>query len=1099
MGNTYVGKGQVVNNMSVKDGDYLYISSGGVAIATTVNGGELIISGGGIANTVAQSGGHVWVQSGGSASNVNIAWGYLFVDGTADTSIVNRGGGILLKGIHRGSLTMSAGAVVSAYSGAKIDFSVSERKTTDGYLINNLSLISGTPTYTITVSSSQATGTYKLAQGASGFTGSVTVGDGTADYGVLSVNGAGLDYNGSRYVLAQSNGNLTLDVLDITPPVAPVAAADVTTWTNQSVTVTATFAEDSVLNEYSLNGGTWTECTSGVVFSANGTVSFRSTDAAGNVSEVTGYTVSNIDKVAPTVTITADDTAPYAPQVILSAAIADEHLTAAEYSFDGSEWLTYTDGGVMTTANGAVYFRGTDAAGNVTSSAYEVTNIGDAPVKIFSSGVMTSRGDYFSGVELGSGGNDSMTVASGGTVVDTIVSSGGQMEVASGGVANNNTMEGGSLAVGSGGVATGIKENSGSVAVDPAAVAVFVPNQIQDAELDDVATLHSGTTAENATVVSGGQLNVSSGGAAVSATVSSGGQMVVSGGGTVESAVVSSGGEFDLVSGGTATGVEVASGGALSVQVAPDTVAQGTSGGSAFAMSGGVLSGFAVNENTRIEVVTGGAASDITVTSGGVMILSGGEAGDTAVTSGGQLNISDGGVHHGALHIESGAEVTVAEGGVIDFAVAERTAEDESLINDLSRISGAPSYTITVSAEQADGTYRLAQGAADFTGSITVGDGTTVYGTVTVNGEFLEYNDRTYILNQSQGDLTLTITGTSEPILRGDSSGVSWFRVDGTEFAVGYSMDDFATSLAVTTTGNAVDHYGVPGGTYQWRVNGIAGGDIPVIGTDTAQLLQSDADGNLDVFFAVGKGTWYSWYCARHRGTSGNWSGTGEKVKLQGKNQLTDIFAGSDDANLLVMTDDANGDALFLDDIFSDSPVLEQQARISQIKEIRAGAGDDLVDLTSQRFAYVGDGVIVYGGLGDDTVWANGGNNILFGDAGNDRLVGASGDDVLVGGAGNDSMHGGGGNDIFTFGANWGIDTVEQLADGTVTLWFESDSGSWDESTRTYTDGLNSVTVTGAAAVTLKFGGDVSALPAGAFAAAASEKIFEDKGRGLLA
>ena len=87
------------------------------------------------------------------------------------------------------------------------------------------------------------------------------------------------------------------------------------------------------------------------------------------------------------------------------------------------------------------------------------------------------------------------------------------------------------------------------------------------------------------------------------------------------------------------------------------------------------------------------------------------------------------------------------------------------------------------------------------------------------------------------------------------------------------------------------------------------------------------------------------------------------------------------------MTDDANGDALFVDDIYTALPgtVAEQQARIAQIDEIRAGAGDDVVDMTSQRFACVGDGVKIYGGLGNDTIWANNGNNILYGDAGNDR------------------------------------------------------------------------------------------------------------------
>jgi Ca2+-binding RTX toxin-like protein len=202
------------------------------------------------------------------------------------------------------------------------------------------------------------------------------------------------------------------------------------------------------------------------------------------------------------------------------------------------------------------------------------------------------------------------------------------------------------------------------------------------------------------------------------------------------------------------------------------------------------------------------------------------------------------------------------------------------------------------------------------------------------------------------------------------------------------------------------------------------------------------------------------------------------------------------------MTDDANGDALFVDDVYSAFPdKLAAQSRIAQINEIRAGAGDDIVDLTSQRFVYVGDGLTVYGGSGDDTIWATSGDNHLFGDAGNDRLVGGSGNDIIVGGIGNDSMHGGGGADTFCFGENWGVDTVEQLADGSVTLWFESGSESnWNASTLTYSDGTNSVTVSGIdnANIILKFGDTASAI-AGAFESFASEKIFEDQTKALLA
>ena len=230
------------------------------------------------------------------------------------------------------------------------------------------------------------------------------------------------------------------------------------------------------------------------------------------------------------------------------------------------------------------------------------------------------------------------------------------------------------------------------------------------------------------------------------------------------------------------------------------------------------------------------------------------------------------------------------------------------------------------------------------------------------------------------------------------------------------------------------------------------------------------------------------------------------------------------------MTDDENGDALFLDDIYSVFPEgLDAQSRIAMIGDISGGAGDDIIDLTSQRFDYIGGGMTVRGGLGDDVIWANTicedhiiwadqRYNWLFGDEGDDRIVGAGSNDVIAGGIGNDSMHGGGGDDIFTFGGNWGNDIVEQLPDGKVTLWFQDgDLSKWDEKTLTYTDGNNSVKVNGVGLddISLKFSygnmhpelafddqGNVHygyLAGIGAFDDYVSRKIFDEYDRGMLA
>lgn len=338
---------------------------------------------------------------------------------------------------------------------------------------------------------------------------------------------------------------------------------------------------------------------------------------------------------------------------------------------------------------------------------------------------------------------------------------------------------------------------------------------------------------------------------------------------------------------------------------------------------------------------------------------------------------------------------------------------------------------------------------------------------------------------------------------------------DAAQYIMEYSTDNFEHVIQLVVESNSIDSFQMPAGNYQMRVK-ADGGEWTVIdpvvaeeATDEPKLIRSNADGNADVFFVNTVGTWESGYVAQHVGSTNDdsWGGTEEYASLFGKNKLMDIIEGSNDANVLLMTDDAIGDALFVDDIYSESPdeLGLSQSRIAQIDEIRAGAGNDVVDMTSQRFEYIGEGLTIRGGDGNDTIWANKGNNFLFGDAGNDRIVGASGNDVIAGGIGNDRMHGGGGKDMFTFCENWGVDTVEQLAGSSVTLWFASgDESKWNAETLTYMDGDNSVTVKGVASVTLKFGNDGSEqyaalASAGAFAEFTSQKIFEESGKGILA
>ncbi len=309
-------------------------------------------------------------------------------------------------------------------------------------------------------------------------------------------------------------------------------------------------------------------------------------------------------------------------------------------------------------------------------------------------------------------------------------------------------------------------------------------------------------------------------------------------------------------------------------------------------------------------------------------------------------------------------------------------------------------------------------------------------------------------------------------------------RTTDTTYEVIYNFAD-GGSKAVELSGNSVEHYALPENTTVTIVEKDASGEVvntiveetPAAST-TAEIpdkVVAVDDGHANLFFAMPVGTWDGSFSAQHLG-DGTWGGTLEIVSLTGKNRFSTVFTGSDDATTLFLTDDANGDAFFLDDVYTANG---SDARIRKMSEIQAGAGDDIVDLTSTRFAYeehASKQLTVRGGDGNDILWGNAGHNIMFGDAGNDKIYGGSDDDVLVGGTGNDTMLGGGGDDIFCYGSSfdWGSDSITQLAGGTVTLYLDGidrNDCSISGSTLTWNDGTHtgSITLNGVSWDSVKF------------------------------
>ena len=200
--------------------------------------------------------------------------------------------------------------------------------------------------------------------------------------------------------------------------------------------------------------------------------------------------------------------------------------------------------------------------------------------------------------------------------------------------------------------------------------------------------------------------------------------------------------------------------------------------------------------------------------------------------SGGRIELSSNGFAYGVISLTDGGEMHVEEGGEIFFLIGNYTAPStQLLVNDLSKVTGAPKYNLVVSKYQARGTYVFASGAADFDGTITVVDwNVQELGKLKLN-ETVKIGDNNYTLHQANGNLGVTITDvTGIGVSRGDidNSGISdvLFQWTGGGYQLGYWMNG----------------HSVEGGVSTWKCTGMPHSkDWDVLGN-----YVMDGDGNAD-------------------------------------------------------------------------------------------------------------------------------------------------------------------------------------------------------------------------------------------------------------
>ena len=245
--------------------------------------------------------------------------------------------------------------------------------------------------------------------------------------------------------------------------------------------------------------------------------------------------------------------------------------------------------------------------------------------------------------------------------------------------------------------------------------------------------VYAGGTASSATIFNEGVMYVSSGGLTSRASACGGGVIDISAGGWGKDVVISSGGGVYLYGEEYApstdyypeplhaygSNVTILSGGYGDIYAGEVTNLLVSSGGEAFVR--GLEDPYLVDVNANI---LGGE-----IKSGGVLILDG------------RTELYGDMIFGGSIIVDRGANIY----GNVAFDLSERTVADDCIVDNIAglNLTMSGSFSVTVTANQATGTYILAGNAEDFNTSISVQVGTANCGTITVGGTALSYGSKT--------------------------------------------------------------------------------------------------------------------------------------------------------------------------------------------------------------------------------------------------------------------------------------------------------------------------------------------------------------------
>ena len=691
-------------NGAVLSGGTQFVSSGIAVSDTRLSGGTQIVSSGGNAvNTVIDHGVQV-VKSGGIASNttlnngsLNIQSGGLLRDGSiSNRALLSLASGAELGGVIRVAGFLAAHGAVTVQSGGRIDLLLEGRSPAASSIINSIGNItaatSGGLRITVTESMIAAGGSFRIADGADGYTGQIDLYLGTQSLqsfvwderqlgGYTAVfRHAGSAGSSSVYLLKNQNSTLVFTLRD--------SFSDLVIGSGGDATYLYVYDGDTGSGNQTVERGIFIVFSGGSVTDteiANGGIMRVASDGSAGNTRILSGGYQYLQGIA-------DGTEVASGGMFMAGSGAA--MTGVNLE-NGAIWGLDFNTQIAGTSNGSAFSYGT------TSSSFNLVLREEKFVQSVGAG-QTAVGTQLRGF------NTTQLISSGGSAVGTVVGSGGRMQLGTYGSATSPQATATDTVIESGGVMTvygnsvlaGRTELAGSMTVtgagvtvaDGGVISIDLRKQTPEAYTYMITGLGyiTGGSYEIRT-----SYNQAAGVYRLAARTLNQEIPVM----TLKAPINRGGGSVALTDRILYIDFDYGYG------ICSDKNRDMTLSFVKTAQSGQTVGAAVQNRFDQIMVQSSVTATGLTAEAGGTIMMGERTRLNTVFLTGGTMQVL--------------GAVTMTAGGILSIDVSGYAADtDTVMIDNLAAIAGA-SLTLAAGATPAFGSYKLAGNAADFTGTVT--------------------------------------------------------------------------------------------------------------------------------------------------------------------------------------------------------------------------------------------------------------------------------------------------------------------------------------------------------------------------------------------